>query len=329
MPFDLEKYFPKREELEQLGALPSQESVEDYQSGIASNKRAAAILGQMIPRSQSQILLGLEPAKGDFNAIADANIAGMVDPSKQSDKYNSLLKTYRDSVSDDPAAKAELFRLQEKIRSSNDTAMESLKHKNALELLAKKAESGLREIVDPVTGETSVVSTKAPKEASQSQYAAAGFGKRTQEADKVFSDLEKGGYDRGATIGGRMGDILTSGWVPFGSEAVSTERQLQDQAERDFVNAVLRRESGSAIAPTEFSSAELQYFPRPGDSEEVKRRKARNRQIVISNLLAEGRPALGRLDENLAAYEGNVKSAPNKAQFDQDKIAEELKKRGL
>lgn len=57
----------------------------------------------------------------------------------------------------------------------------------------------------------------------------------------------------------------------------SKEGQMMEQAERDFVNAILRRESGAAISPTEFSSAKKQYFPQPGDSKEVILQKERNR----------------------------------------------------
>jgi hypothetical protein len=32
--------------------------------------------------------------------------------------------------------------------------------------------------------------------------------------------------------------------------------QQQEQAERNFINAVLRKESGAAIAPSEFMSAQ-------------------------------------------------------------------------
>ena len=52
--------------------------------------------------------------------------------------------------------------------------------------------------------------------------------------------------------------------------------QSQLQAERDFVNAVLRRESGAAIAESEFESAKKQYFPQPGDSEETIKQKSIN-----------------------------------------------------
>jgi hypothetical protein len=57
-----------------------------------------------------------------------------------------------------------------------------------------------------------------------------------------------------------------------------------EQAQRDFVNAILRKESGAAISPTEFASASKQYFPQPGDSPAVIAQKANNRTITMKGL---------------------------------------------
>lgn len=118
---------------------------------------------------------------------------------------------------------------------------------------------------------------------SQSQGAAAGFGKRLQQSEQVFDKLKKQGFDRTSIFSG-----LTS-YLP--SFLKSSEQQQQDQAERNFANAQLRRESGAAIGNPEFESAELQYFPRAGDSPEVIEQKARNRAQLIESLETESGPA--------------------------------------
>tara|TARA_R110000851_G_scaffold96172_1_gene208666 strand:- start:6283 stop:6534 length:252 start_codon:yes stop_codon:yes gene_type:complete len=43
----------------------------------------------------------------------------------------------------------------------------------------------------------------------------------------------------------------------------TADRKQFEQAQRNFVNAVLRQESGAAIADSEFASAAKQYFPAP------------------------------------------------------------------
>ena len=67
----------------------------------------------------------------------------------------------------------------------------------------------------------------------------------------------------------------------------SDEALSQDQAESNFINAVLRRESGAAISDTEFAKAEKQYFPRPGDGERTLAQKKANREQVLTSLKGE------------------------------------------
>lgn len=57
----------------------------------------------------------------------------------------------------------------------------------------------------------------------------------------------------------------------------STEYQQYDQARRDFINAVLRKESGAVISDQEFKNAEKQYFVQPWDKAEVIAQKQKNR----------------------------------------------------
>jgi hypothetical protein len=61
----------------------------------------------------------------------------------------------------------------------------------------------------------------------------------------------------------------------------------QEQAERNFVNAVLRRESGAVISKEEFENAAKQYFPQAGDTQAVLDQKRNNRNTVLNNLANE------------------------------------------
>ena len=92
-----------------------------------------------------------------------------------------------------------------------------------------------------------------------------------------------------------------------------------DQAERNFVNAILRRESGSAISAAEFDSANKQYFPQVGDSPDVLAQKRRNREVALAGLKTEGAKAWGGVENNLVAGakhggagEGNSANASKK-----------------
>jgi hypothetical protein len=81
----------------------------------------------------------------------------------------------------------------------------------------------------------------------------------------------------------------------------SKEAQKQEQAERNFINAVLRRESGAAISPSEFENAAMQYFPRLGDSPETLAQKRQNRETVIGSFSTEGSRALEKMSEPKSA----------------------------
>lgn len=111
------------------------------------------------------------------------------------------------------------------------------------------------------------------KPLTAAQLTAKGYYDRTIEADKIVSEL-------GSKFTGVMSYI-----AQYAPNAIkSADRQRYEQAQRDFINAVLRPESGAAISDSEFDSAAKQYFPRPGDSKSVVDQKARNRQTKIKSL---------------------------------------------
>jgi hypothetical protein len=120
-------------------------------------------------------------------------------------------------------------------------------------------------------------SSNSPATFTQSQYAAQGFADRVAEANTIISQI-------GDQFTGTFSSV--GRWLP--NRLKSAERQQFEQAQRNFINAVLRRESGAAIAASEFDSAALQYFPQPGDTEEVLLQKQRNREIVLNSLQREG-----------------------------------------
>lgn len=113
----------------------------------------------------------------------------------------------------------------------------------------------------------------------------AGYARRLEQAQADMLSLSDSGYERG--------DRMEAFSKAVRPEAFETQEQkLQEQAERNFINAVLRRESGASISPAEFDSAAKQYFPRSGDGPEVLAQKQRNRQQVIESFKAEAGRAL-------------------------------------
>jgi hypothetical protein len=70
----------------------------------------------------------------------------------------------------------------------------------------------------------------------------------------------------------------------------SPARQATVQAQRNFVNAILRVESGAAISEQEFNNAQRQYFPQPGDTKEVIEQKRQNRITAMRGMAREAGP---------------------------------------
>ena len=119
------------------------------------------------------------------------------------------------------------------------------------------------------------------------------FGTRAVAADKILTQLEgkisttglaiKQGAEKIWGIGGALGAA--------GNTMLSPDQQKIEQAQRDFVYAVLRPESGAVVSEGEFENARKQYFPQPGDSEEVIRQKRDNRKTEIAGLGVIAGPA--------------------------------------
>ena len=78
-----------------------------------------------------------------------------------------------------------------------------------------------------------------------------------------------------------------------GNYLLSSEQQRVDQAQRDFVNAVLRQESGAVISDAEFANAQRQYFPSPGDDAKTIAQKRANRKLAIQGFAKMSGPKGG------------------------------------
>ena len=132
--------------------------------------------------------------------------------------------------------------------------------------------------------------TAPAKPLNDTQAKALLFGSRMQEAEKILSGLAKDGVERPSVItqaANKVPGIGPALGAISNTVVASSKQQQVEQAQRDFINAVLRRESGAAISEGEFENARRQYFPQIGEGEAVKKQKAANRQLATRGLLAE------------------------------------------
>lgn len=142
---------------------------------------------------------------------------------------------------------------------------------------------------------------KAAKPPTEGQGKALLFGSRMAATNKIFDELEKEGYTTPSyfksgmesvpVVGGALGNLANV--TPF----VSKQEQQLEQAQRDFINAVLRRESGAVISPEEFENAKRQYFPQFGEPKEVIAQKKKNRELATRGILYEAGPHASKLNQ--------------------------------
>jgi hypothetical protein len=137
-----------------------------------------------------------------------------------------------------------------------------------------------------------MVPTRPPKlNAEQSKEY--GYGQRIYDANQIIDEVgpnysitalaTKQGLEKVPGLGGALG---------VGANVMLDENtQRVEQAQRNFINSVLRRESGAAISPSEFAEARKQYFPQPGDKPEVLANKKANRERQFENLRMGAGPA--------------------------------------
>lgn len=121
------------------------------------------------------------------------------------------------------------------------------------------------------------------KPMTDEQAKSSGFGARMAEAEKDISEVGTNYQPMAVNTSRAVEDIPLVGW---GANALlSPESQRIAQAQRNWINANLRKESGATIQPVEFSNANRQYFPQPGDSKEVIDQKRRNRELAQRKML--------------------------------------------
>jgi len=134
---------------------------------------------------------------------------------------------------------------------------------------------------------------------TQDQANANLYADRMEVSDAILKSIGTDYSPIGIDAKQRLGNVPLLGGVLEGAAnlGLSDKSQQAEQAQRDFINAVLRRESGATINPDEFNNAKKQYFPQAGDSEAVIAQKEANRATAIRGL----RTASGPLGKGKAA----------------------------
>jgi hypothetical protein len=142
-----------------------------------------------------------------------------------------------------------------------------------------------------------VLSGKMNEEQSKSSQ----FASRMEGAEAYLgNDIDKQGLDtRQAAISNYAPSIV-------GNRLLTPEYQRFNTAKSQFITGLLRRESGAAISPYEWDRYGKEYFPAPGDSEQVVEQKRKARQREIANMKRSAGPGYKSPDLTVPPVAGNT-----------------------
>ena len=262
-------------------------------------KQRAAEQAQLKPFEINGSLVQLNPATGQYEAVYTAPTSGaegftLSEGQQRYDAQGNLIAGASDPLKAQKA-QLEIQKLQQELATGGMSALEQ----QIKQLQIQKLQQD-------------VAGTNRPPTAEQSK--AAGYAQRLQQASQVIDSIEDQFTGVGSLVGQNLPQILKG-----------EDRLLLEQAQANFINAVLRRESGAAIAPSEFESAKKQYFPQPGDTPAVLAQKKQNRETVTSSMQAESRGRLpgDDIDQFLDSFSEGL-SMPGKGSAAQ--IAAAIKK---
>lgn len=216
-------------------------------------------------------------AYADANQIAEAKVKMQFEPlENQLKTLNNLYSLYQNDLSE-----SEKMQAQAKIQEKEA----DLKFKRDKELLNIKAGIDRQQAIDEAALKGVTLS------GSTAQFTAANYANRLEQANQVVNQLSPNLKNMSYL------QLKSAMLLPSGLQ--KPEIQQYSQASKNFINAVLRRESGAAISPSEFDTAYSQYLIKPGDSEAVVQQKEKNRLLVQRNFVNEAGTAYQPLSEDL------------------------------
>lgn len=126
------------------------------------------------------------------------------------------------------------------------------------------------------------------------QAKSTGFANRAAQAHSIINIVGANGEIQPGLLKRSLEAVplIGEGLGTMANITQSDAEQQVEQAQRNFVNAVLRQESGAAVNQSEFDNARKQYFPQPGDGPKVIEQKKQNREMAIKSLEIAAGPGM-------------------------------------
>lgn len=145
--------------------------------------------------------------------------------------------------------------------------------------------------------------------ATEWEKSALRYGARMLNAVNDLKDVEKG------FLALPLKDQLYETYAP--NLLKSDNQKILEARKKDFITAVLRKESWAAISPSEFAWEEIKYFPKPWDSPSVIAAKQNARNFAVKSLLSDiGRDLNGNMVSSLYLPEAVVVENPSETTWE-------------
>lgn len=272
----------------------AQKDIQDKKTALIEQKKAdmATIM------SWAAAALHNDPAKAGYTAQQIMAIATSDNPD-----LNAALKLYAPfAVDPNATAKAvgELQAQRDTHNASVASTAKTIKETNALGSGSKVLSPTEAQTLGVPYGTTEAQAQamgKTPKKAPTAvQETTALYANRLEQSGKILDSL-----DSYAMSSNPLSYYLQKGLPGVLNTLKSGNFQSVDQAQRNFVNAVLRRESGAVISPSEFDNASKQYFAQPGDAADTVAQKKANRDLVINGFIQGSGDAYTPITQNAVA----------------------------
>lgn len=136
----------------------------------------------------------------------------------------------------------------------------------------------------------------------------------SQSKDTVFATRAEGALKKFDPVADALtgyGDTAAGSVPVIGNAMVSQNFQLASQSGKEFLQAILRKDTGAAITPAETAEYGSVYLPRPGDGPAVLLQKKASRQRAVAALKAGMTPQAILAQEKALLGEGQAQPIPN------------------
>jgi hypothetical protein len=255
---------------EQRQQMEQQNKTLQYLKQTNPQLAAQVEAGMPVSEAWQQLVQAQQPKRSEFKVLPDGTYGAW-----DGQKFNTLGTAQKPA--DLPAIADEYNWM--KTQGFKGTPQEYQAWKSSLSKTGMMVENDGNGNFRMVQGDPSTFPTKPLTEAQSKDQ---NFLQRAQNAETnlvpVESELTSWAQKRATGLPMDMGNYLTS-----------PEYQKAEQAGKEVLAIILRKDTGAAVTPQEFKDYGAIYLPQPGNDKEVIAQKRAARQVVIK-AIADGLP---------------------------------------